>query len=56
VAALASSNLDDSFELESMSLAAGTVDEMASYDWLFRIDSLHLRNASPFADHDIAIL
>ena len=39
---LASSDLDDSLELESMSLASGTVDETASCDWFFLFDGLHL--------------
>jgi len=45
MAALATPNLDDSFELESMSPAAGTLDEMASYDWLLFVDGLHLCEA-----------
>jgi hypothetical protein len=44
VAALASSNLDYSLELESMSLALGTIDETASCKWFFPVDSLHLRD------------
>jgi hypothetical protein len=45
VAAFAASDLDDSLEFESMSFAAGTVDETASCDWFFLIDGLHLRKA-----------
>ena len=56
MAALATPNLDDSFELEGMSLAAGTLDEMASYDWFFRSDSFHRRNTCNPVTHDIAIL
>jgi hypothetical protein len=37
--------MDNSLELESMSLAAGTVDETTSCDWFFPIDGLHLRKA-----------
>jgi hypothetical protein len=55
VAALASSSLNDSFELESVSLAVGTVDETASCKSLFLVDSLHLRTLQ-LSDLDIAIL
>jgi hypothetical protein len=37
--------MDNSLELESMSLAAGTVDETTSRDRFFLFDGLHLRNA-----------
>src|SRR5712691_11373744 len=43
MAALASSDLDYSLELESVSLAAGTVDETAACNWFFLFDGLHLR-------------
>ena len=56
MAALATPNLDDSFELEGMSLAAGTLDEMASCNRFFLVDGLHLRNALQPVTHDIAIL
>jgi hypothetical protein len=56
VAALASSDLDNSFEFESMSLAVGAVDEMASYDWFFLGDDLHLRKSFNPVNLDIAIL
>jgi len=46
VAAIASSSLDNSLELESTSLAVGTVDETASCNWFFLVDGLHLRNPS----------
>ncbi len=44
MAALASSHLDDSLELESVSLAVGTADETAACNWFFLVDGLHLRN------------
>lgn len=56
MAALASSDLDDSFEFESMSLAAGTIDEMASCNRFFLADSLHLRKSLQPVNLDIAIL
>jgi hypothetical protein len=56
MAALASSDLDNSFELESTSVAVRTVDEMASCNRFFLVDSLHLRHASQRVIHDIAIL
>jgi hypothetical protein len=56
MAALTSSDMDNSFELESASLAGGTVDEMVSCNRFFPVDNLHLRNASIPMIRDIAIL
>jgi hypothetical protein len=56
MAALASSSLYDSFELESMSLAVRTIDETASCDRFFLVDGLHLGKTLRLADLDIAIL
>jgi hypothetical protein len=56
VAALASSDMDNSLELESMSLAAGTVDETTSRDWFFLFDGLHLRDAFQLVNLEKAIL
>src|SRR5712691_1734027 len=43
MAALASSDLNDSLELESVSLAVGAVDETAACNCFFLFDGLHLR-------------
>ncbi len=56
MAALASSDLSDSFELQSMSLAAGAIDEMASCNRFFPVDSLHLRKGLQPVNLEIAIL